>query len=124
VDGAPRWKGTTAEAFELFVVCTTTLVAAIVVPLTVPSTRTVWPFLTVVEALVTVTFWPADVVSVKLDWDTLPTVPTVPPAAGPERAFDAPPPPPPKPGRPAGAAEVVVVAAALVPVLAVALTMP
>jgi hypothetical protein len=47
----------------------------------------------------TVTFWPADVVSVKLDLDTLPTVPDAPPAAGPDRAFD---PPPPDRGPPAG----------------------
>jgi hypothetical protein len=45
-----------------------------------------WYF--VEDALSTVTFWPADVVSVKLDLDTLLTVPTVPPAAGPERALD------------------------------------
>jgi hypothetical protein len=108
--------------FALFAVCTTTWVAAMVVPLTVPSTRTRWPFLTVVDALVTVTFWPADVVTVKLEVETLATVPTVPPAAGPERAFD---PPPPKPGRPDGAAgDAAVVGAALEPVLAVALTMP
>jgi hypothetical protein len=46
-----------------------------------------------------VTFWPADVVRVKLDLDTLPTVPDDPPAAGPDRAFD---PPPPERGPPAG----------------------
>jgi hypothetical protein len=49
----------------------------------------------------TVTFWPADVVRVKLDLDTLPTVPVDPPAAGPDRAFD---PPPPERGPPAGLA--------------------
>jgi hypothetical protein len=36
---------------------------------------------------------------VKLDLDTLPTVPDDPPAAGPDRALD---PPPPGPGAPAG----------------------
>jgi len=40
---------------------------------------------------VIVTFWPADVVRVKPDGDTLLTVPSVPPAAGPDRALDAPP---------------------------------
>jgi hypothetical protein len=35
----------------------------------------------------TVTFWAAGVVSVRLALDTLLTVPVVPPAAGPERAF-------------------------------------
>jgi hypothetical protein len=38
--------------------------------------------------LLTVTFWPAAVDTVKLDLDTLVTVPTVPPEAGPDRAFD------------------------------------
>jgi hypothetical protein len=42
------------------------------------------------DALLTVTFWPADVVIVKLDADTLSTVPDDPPAAGPDRAFDPP----------------------------------
>jgi hypothetical protein len=42
----------------------------------------------VVDASLTVTFSPADVVTVKLDVDTLLTAPTVPPAAGPERALD------------------------------------
>jgi hypothetical protein len=37
-----------------------------------------------------VTFWPTDVVRVKLDADTLLTVPSVPPAAGPDRALAAP----------------------------------
>jgi hypothetical protein len=40
----------------------------------------------------TVTFWPVGVDRVKLDVDTLLTVPVDPPAAGPDRAFDAPPP--------------------------------
>jgi hypothetical protein len=54
------------------------------------------PFWYVVEdASLTVTFCPADVVTVKLDVVMLLIVPTVPPAAGPERAFD--PPPDPKP---------------------------
>jgi hypothetical protein len=42
-----------------------------------------------------VTFWPADVVSVKPDVDRLATVPAAPPAAGPDRTLD---PPPPDPG--------------------------
>jgi hypothetical protein len=46
----------------------------------------------------TVTFWPADVVMMKLDGDTLATVPEAPPAAGPDRALD---PPAPEPGPPA-----------------------
>jgi hypothetical protein len=86
-----------------------------VVELTVPSTRTVSPFLTalaedevvpfryfVEDASSTVTFWPADVVNVKLELDTLSTVPDDPPAAGPDRALD---PPPPDPKCPAGAEE-------------------
>jgi hypothetical protein len=76
-----------------------TCVAVMVFPLTVPTTRTGAPLATalavvdvvpftyfVEDASSTVTFWPADVVSVKLDVDTLPTVPTAPPAAGPDRA--------------------------------------
>jgi hypothetical protein len=55
-----------------------------------------WYF--VEDASSTVTFWPADVVSAKLDLDTLPTVPDDPPAAGPDRALD---PPPPERGPPA-----------------------
>jgi hypothetical protein len=35
-----------------------------------------------------VTFWPAEVVSVKPDADTLLAVPIEPPAAGPDRALD------------------------------------
>ena len=51
------------------------------------------PFWYVVEdASSTVTFWPADVVIVKPEVDTLPTVPDDPPAAGPDRALDPPPP--------------------------------
>jgi hypothetical protein len=74
VVGAPRWKGTTPAAAEvgdpvLPVGCTLTSVAAMVVPLVVPSTRTdspvvmalaevePVPFRYVVEAAsVTVTF--------------------------------------------------------------------
>jgi len=48
----------------------------------------------VVDASSTVTFTPADVDIVKLDVDTLPTVPDAPPAAGPDRALDPPPPDP------------------------------
>jgi hypothetical protein len=43
-------------------------------------------------ASLTVTCWPAAVVIVKLGADTLLTVPAAPPAAGPDRALDAPPP--------------------------------
>jgi hypothetical protein len=38
----------------------------------------------------TVTFWPPDGDTVKLDVDTLLTVPTTPPAAGPDRALEPP----------------------------------
>jgi hypothetical protein len=78
-----------------------TCVAVIVVPLVIPSTRTGLPVVTAVadvarvpfvyfveDASRTVTFWPADVDTVKLDVETLPTVPIVPPAAGPDRALD------------------------------------
>jgi hypothetical protein len=44
-----------------------------------------------------VTFWPAEVVSVKPDVDVLATVPDAPPAAGPDRALDPSPPDPPLP---------------------------
>jgi hypothetical protein len=111
-----------------------TWLAVMVVPLTVPSTRTLSPCLmalagaelfplryVVEDASLTVTFCPADVDSVKVDVDTLATVPTVPPAAGPDRAFD---PLPPSAGRPDGAAGEVVVVAVPEPLLAVALTMP
>jgi hypothetical protein len=69
-----------------------------------------------------VTFWPADVVSVKPDEDRLSTVPEAPPAAGPDRALD---PPPPDPGPPAElllAATGLLLAAA--ELLEVALTIP
>jgi hypothetical protein len=53
------------------------------------------PFWYVVEdASSTVTFTPADVDIVKLDVDTLATVPDAPPEAGPDRALDPPPPDP------------------------------
>ncbi len=74
-----------------------------VVELTVPSTSTLWPLVTalaevelaplsyVVEDFSsTVTFWPADVIIVKLDLDTLATVPDAPPWAGADRALGAP----------------------------------
>src|SRR4051812_49956983 len=77
-----------------------TCVAVIVVPLVVPSTTTLSPvrreladvavpFSYVVEDVsLTVTFWPAAVVIVKPDEDTVTTAPDAPPAAGPERALD------------------------------------
>jgi hypothetical protein len=120
-----------------------TCVAVMVVPLVVPSTRTglpvvralaeagLVPFWYVVEdASSTVTCWPADVVIVNFDVDTLPTVPDAPPAAGPDRALDPPPPdrrPPAKPlwagGEPLlEAAEPLLEAAD--PLLEVALTIP
>jgi hypothetical protein len=105
-----------------------------VVPLTVPSTRTLSPLVTalaevklvplryvVEDVLLTVTFCPADVESVKLDLDTLSTVPDDPPAAGPDRALA---PPPPSAGRVGVGAGDVPVAAVPEPLLAVALTMP
>jgi hypothetical protein len=50
------------------------------------------PFLYFVEEVSsTVTFWPAEVVMVKSDLDTLSTVPDDPPEAGPDRALDPPP---------------------------------
>jgi len=83
---------------------TITCVAAMVVESTVPRTTTSVPStmaLAVVEAVpfayvveedeLTVTFWPAPVVTVKPDEVTLPTVPDAPPSAGPDRALDAPP---------------------------------
>jgi hypothetical protein len=48
----------------------------------------------------TVTVWPAEVDSVKPDADTLLTVPTEPPAAGPDRALDPLPPAPEPPAKP------------------------
>ena len=108
--------------------------AVMVVPLTVPSTRTLAPFLmalariervpfryVVADAVLMVTFCPADVEIVKLDLDTLATVPDVPPAAGPDRALDS---PLPCTACPEAAAGELLVVAALEPLLAVALTMP
>jgi hypothetical protein len=71
-----------------------------------------------------VTFWPADVVSVKPDVDRLVTVPAAPPAAGPDRALDPPPPPDPGacPKRLLEMDELLLAAAGLL--LEVALTMP
>jgi hypothetical protein len=49
VDGAPRWKETTPAAEGVIdppAGCTTTLLAVMVVPLVVPSTSTLTPFLT------------------------------------------------------------------------------
>jgi hypothetical protein len=79
-----------------------------VVLLTVPKTKTLSPVVTaladvefvpfryvVADASLTVTFWPADVVMVKLGADTLSTVPDAPPSAGADRALD-----PPAPGFP------------------------
>jgi hypothetical protein len=77
--------------------------AVIVVPLVVPSTKACSPLArslaevalpfvwnTVVGTSLTVTFWPPDVVKVKLDVDSALTVPTAPPDAGPDRALPAP----------------------------------
>jgi len=77
----------------------------------------------VADASSTVTFWPADVVIVKPDVDTLPTVPDDPPAAGPDRALD---PPPPEPLLAAGEALLAAgeLLAAVEALLEVALTMP
>jgi hypothetical protein len=84
-----------------------TCMAVIVVPLAVPSTRTGPPvamalaeaelvpsWYVVADASLTVTFWPAAVVIVKLEVETLSIVPDDPPAAGPDRALDPPPPAP------------------------------
>jgi hypothetical protein len=77
------------------------------------------------DAFLTVTFWPAEVKIVKLDLETLSTVPDDPPAAGPDRALD-----PRPPGMrcadvvEAGVAEADMVVVVPEPVLAVALTMP
>jgi hypothetical protein len=81
-----------------------TCVAVIVVPLVVPNTRTaspaamapaeveLVPFWYVVDgASSTVTCCPAAVVMVKLDASSVLIVPAAPPAAGPDRALDAPP---------------------------------
>ena len=89
----------------------------------VPSTRTFSPLVTalaevelvpfkycVEEFSSMVTFCPAEVVNVKLDVDTLVTVPSAPPAAGPDRALDAPSPEPAPPVEPPGRWAAVVVA--------------
>jgi|GEM_PF-4113286 len=108
--------------------------AVMVVPFVIPSTRTLSPFVmelaerelvpfryVVEDTFLTVTFWPAGVVIVKLDVDTPSTVPDDPPAAGPDRALD---PAPRDTGWPDVAEADVAVAAAPEPVRAVALTMP
>jgi hypothetical protein len=111
-----------------------TWLAVMVVPLVIPSTTTLTPFLMalaevelvpfwyfVVDAFLTVTFCPAAVVSVKLDVDTLLTVPDAPPTAGPDRALD---PPFAIGGAFVVVVLVVVVLAAAEPLLAVAPTIP
>jgi hypothetical protein len=138
VDGAPRSKGTTPAGEGLVeplrAGCTITWLAVMVVPLVVPSTRTLSPVLRalaevglvplryfVEDAFSTITFCPVEVDIVKLDLDTLATVPDDPPAAGPDRALD----PPPPGTRCAEAAEVDgAVVAVPEPVLAVAPTRP
>jgi hypothetical protein len=107
-----------------------------VVELVVPSTRTGSPVVTalaeaglvpfwyvVEDASSTVTFWPADVVMVNFDVDTVPTVPDAPPAAGPDRALDPPPPDPPPLAEPLLDADGLLLAAAGL-LLEVALTIP
>jgi hypothetical protein len=69
------------------------------------------------DAFLTVTFVPPVVDTVKLDVDTLPMVPTAPPAAGPDRALD-----PDFAANPACAVRAVLVPAE--PLLAAALTIP
>jgi hypothetical protein len=73
------------------------------------------------DALLTVTFRPAEVEIVMPEADTLSTVPDAPPAAGPERALD---PPLPGPGCPDVAAGDVAAVTEPELVLAVALMMP
>jgi len=111
-----------------------TCVAVIVVLSVFPTTRAVLPLVTALadadfvpfsyfvdDVSLTVTFSPVDVDSLKPDVDTLLTLPTDPPAAGPDRALD-----PPLPGTcRAGVDEVDdALVAVPEPVLAVALTMP
>jgi hypothetical protein len=122
------------DSGPLFVGCTMTCVAVIVVLSVVPSTRAVLPFLTALanaefvpfsyvvdDVSLTVTISPADVKNPKPEVDTLVTLPIDPPAAGPDRALD----PPPPGTRCPDVAEVDVAIVALPdPVLAVALTMP
>jgi hypothetical protein len=59
VDGAPRWKGTTAEEAEdpLLAGCTVTCVAVMVVPLVVPSTRTLSPVVMALAEAGLAPFW-------------------------------------------------------------------
>jgi hypothetical protein len=100
-----------------------TCVAVMVVPVVIPNTTTESPlamalaevalvpsWYVVEDASSTVTAWPADVVTVKPDADTLPTVPDEPPEAGPDRALESPPAAPgpgnPGPAAPAGNPEV------------------
>jgi hypothetical protein len=78
-----------------------TWLAVMVVPLVVPRTTTRTPFLMalaelelvplwyfVEDAFLTFTSWPAEVEIVKLDLETLVTVPDDPPAADADRALD------------------------------------
>jgi hypothetical protein len=69
----------------------------------------------------TVTFWPAEVDSVKPDPDTLLTVPAAPPAAGPDRALD---PLAPDPEPPAGMWALLLAVGVVVALLDVAVTIP
>jgi hypothetical protein len=98
--------------------CTITSVAVIAVLSVTPRTKTLSPAATaladaelvpvryfVSDASLTVTFWPADVVTVKPDGDMPATVPDVPPAAGPDRALDPLPGPRPAAGPPLAADE-------------------
>jgi hypothetical protein len=102
-------NGTTAEddLDPLLAGCTMTCVAVIVVPLVVPTTRAVLPLVTaladadfvplwyvVADVSLTVTFSPADVSSPNPEVETLLTLPTDPPSAGPDRALEPPPPDP------------------------------
>jgi hypothetical protein len=61
VDGAPRWKGTTPAAEELVdplpVGCRITWLAVMVVPLVVPSTRTLSPLVMELAELELVPVW-------------------------------------------------------------------
>jgi hypothetical protein len=93
---------------------------------TVPITSAVWPVVTALaaaavvpflyavdEVSLTVTFWPAEVTSVKPDVEMSFTVPIAPPAAGPERALD---PPLPAPRNAGGAVAAMAVAGLLLDV--------
>jgi hypothetical protein len=70
-----------------------------------------------------VTFWPAEVVSVKPDADTLLAVPIEPPAAGPDRALD-PLPVPVAPAKPWLLPLLLLLAVVVVLLLEVATTIP